>query len=141
MKIMRAIIGISPTATPLPTATPRPTAMRLPMARTESAAEDADLCRRTPGAQKRILERMAVKLCAAVSPRELFWFDEITFHNIRHPDDLAGFDNLSELSYYGPLDQVDFAHPPALRRLKLSDMPEWPEGWRTFTFSLGFRRP
>ena len=54
------------------------------MARPGSAAADADICRRTPGAQKRILERLAVKLCAAVSPRELFGFDEITIHRI-HP--------------------------------------------------------
>lgn len=122
-------IGILPTAPPLPTATPRPTATPLPTARPESAAADADLCRQTPGVQKRLLDLLNVKLCAAVSPRELFRFDHISLTNIRHPDDLAGFDNLSDMTYYGALNHVDFVHTPALRQLMLSDLPEWPEGW------------
>lgn len=49
--------------------------------------------------------------------------------NIRHPDDLAGFDNLSSFTYSGALNLVHFADTPALAYLQLSDMPEWPAGW------------
>ena len=124
-----SIIGILPTATLVPTATPRPTATPLPTARPESTAADADICRRTPWVQKRILDLLNVKLCAAVSPRELFRFDQISFGDIRHPDDLAGFDNLDGFTYDGPLNHLDFAHTPALTHLTLSGMPEWPAGW------------
>ena len=64
-----------------------------------------------------------------MSPRELFRFDHLSLTNIRHPDDLAGFDNLSDLTYYEALNYADFVHTPALRQLVLSDLPEWPEGW------------
>ena len=65
--------------TPLPTATPRPTATPFPTARAESTAADKDIYRRTPAVQEVILRQLAVKLCAAVSPRELFRIDQISF--------------------------------------------------------------
>ena len=79
--------------------------------------------------QERILTALNVKLCAAVSPRELFRIGQISLYHIRHPDDLAGFDNLNTLTYSGALNHVHFADTPELTYLQLQDMPEWPAGW------------
>ena len=49
--------------------------MPLPTARPESIALDRDICRWTPAVQRLILSRVGVKLCLAVSPRELFRID------------------------------------------------------------------
>lgn len=59
----------------------------------------------------------------------MFRFYDISLSNIRHPDDLAGFDNLTHFTHYGALNQVHFADTPALEYLQLSDMPEWPADW------------
>ena len=125
----QSIIGILPTPTPTPTLTLIPTATPFPTPRAESTAADKDICRRTPSVPETILRHLPVKLCAAVSPRELFRIDQISLSNIRHPDDLAGFDNRASFTYYGALNQVHFADTPALAYLQLPNMLEWPAGW------------
>lgn len=80
-----------------------------------------------------IMDRLNIKLCAAISPRELFRVDgtighDWEFRDIGHPDDMAGFDNLRFMGLSGRLDYVDFAHTPSLENLWLS-VTEWPAGF------------
>lgn len=128
-----SIMLILPTATALPTATPRPTATPYPTARAVRTAGDDDICRRTPAVQWLIMDRLNVRLCTAISPRELFRIEGIKgndweFAGIGHPDDLAGFDNLRYMGVSGRLDYVDFSHTPRLEVLWVR-ATEWPPGW------------
>ena len=118
-----------PTPTPAPTTTPAPTVTPVPTPRPGSTALDADICYRTPEVQEIILDELGVVLCAMVSPRELFRIRDIEMAGILHPDDLAGFDNLLELTYGGALDFVNLSHTPNLRSLDLNDVTEWPQGF------------
>ena len=118
-----------PTATPAPTTTPAPTATPAPTPRPGGTAGDPDICYRTPHVQEAILELLYVNLCVMVSPRELFRIERFDIHNVRHPDDLAGFANLHNLQYVGMLDHLDLTHTPELRELSLGEITYWPNGF------------
>lgn len=122
------LIVVLPTQAPAPEPTVTkavPTATLVPTPRPGSTADDADICRRTPWVQDAVLEKLGAVLCAAVSPRELFRIGEMGLRDIRHPDDLSGFDNLYYLSYFGALDYVDLSHTPGLRALSVGRVDSW----------------
>ena len=126
----QSIIPTVTPAPPTPTVAPRPTATPYPTPRPLPASAQDDICYRTPGVQKAILNLMGAKYCAAIATRELYRVTTEDFEvaEILHPDDLLGFENLIYLGYeFGPLDYLNLSHTPNLKSLHLEKVESWPE--------------